>query len=53
MTRDPKGNVEQPVSSDGVEAEEALPVVGGLDFDQYICGGLGRHLGTFLTIFLM
>lgn len=29
------------------------PAVGGLDFDEYTRGGLGRHLGVFSTIFLM
>jgi hypothetical protein len=39
---------------DGVhETEQTGPVVGGLEFDGYTRGGLGRHLGTFSTILLM
>ncbi|CAG8058085.1 unnamed protein product [Penicillium salamii] len=29
------------------------PSVGGLDFEEYTRGGLGRHLGIFSTIFLI
>lgn len=32
---------------------EAIDDVGGLTFDQYTKGGLGRHLGITSTTFLM
>lgn len=47
----------QNYSDDGVEPHvshgAAVEGIGGLTFDQYTTGGMGRHLGIISTTFLM